>query len=58
MLLIGFGIKIPLVPLPGYQTPTLSFPTSGDSPGWRTGKLGTYGLVRFGLGLFLKLGRL
>jgi len=38
MLLIGFGIKIPLVPLHTWLPDAyVGLPTSGDS-GWRTGK--------------------
>jgi len=57
MLLIGFGIKTWFL---AYlvTTPTLRLPTSGDSPGGVLAKLGTYGLVRFGLGCSRKLGRL
>ncbi|MFM9046124.1 MAG: NADH-quinone oxidoreductase subunit M, partial [Cyanobium sp.] len=54
MLLVGFGIKIPLVPfhswLPDAHTQA-STPVSVLLAGVLL-KLGTYGLVRFGLGLF------
>lgn len=54
MLLVGFGIKIPLVPfhswLPDAHTQA-STPVSVLLAGVLL-KLGTYGLLRFGLGLF------
>jgi NAD(P)H-quinone oxidoreductase subunit 4 len=53
-LLIGFGIKIPLVPLHTWLPDTY---VSASAPvammlGGVLAKLGTYGLFRFGLGLF------
>jgi NAD(P)H-quinone oxidoreductase subunit 4 len=53
-LLIGFGIKIPLVPLHTWLPDTY---VSASTPvammlGGVVAKLGTYGLFRFGLGLF------
>jgi NAD(P)H-quinone oxidoreductase subunit 4 len=53
-LLIGFGIKIPLVPLHTWLPDTY---VSASAPvammlGGVVAKLGTYGLFRFGLGLF------
>ncbi|NJO51744.1 MAG: NADH-quinone oxidoreductase subunit M [Leptolyngbyaceae cyanobacterium RM2_2_4] len=53
-LLIGFGIKIPLVPLHTWLPDAhveASTPTSVLLAGMLL-KLGTYGLLRFGLGLF------
>ena len=54
MLLVGFGIKIPLVPL---HTRLPDAYVEASPPvaillGGILAKLGTYGLVRFGLGLF------
>lgn len=53
-LLVGFGIKIPLVPLHTWLPDTY---VSASAPvammlGGVLAKLGTYGLFRFGLGLF------
>jgi len=49
MLLVGFGIKIPLVLyIPGCQMPTLKLPPVAILLGGVMAKLGTYGLVRFG----------
>lgn len=53
-LLIGFGIKIPLVPLHTWLPDTY---VSASAPvammlGGVVAKLGTYGMFRFGLGLF------
>ena len=53
-LVVGFGIKIPLVPLHTWLPDThveASTPTSVLLAGVLL-KLGTYGLLRFGLGLF------
>jgi NAD(P)H-quinone oxidoreductase subunit 4 len=54
LLLIGFGIKIPLVPFHTWLPDTY---VSASTPiamllGGVLAKLGTYGLFRFGLGLF------
>jgi NAD(P)H-quinone oxidoreductase subunit 4 len=54
VLLIGFGIKIPLVPLHTWLPDTY---VAASSPvvillGGVLAKLGTYGIFRFGLGLF------
>ncbi|WP_218081658.1 NADH-quinone oxidoreductase subunit M [Anthocerotibacter panamensis] len=54
MLLVGFGIKIPLVPLHTWLPDAY---VEASAPvaillGGVLAKLGTYGLVRFGLGLF------
>ncbi|MBR8828102.1 MAG: NADH-quinone oxidoreductase subunit M [Gomphosphaeria aponina SAG 52.96 = DSM 107014] len=53
-LIIGFGIKIPLVPLHTWLPDAY---TEASTPvsmilGGILSKLGTYGLIRFGLGLF------
>jgi NAD(P)H-quinone oxidoreductase subunit 4 len=54
MLLVGFGIKIPLVPLHTWlpDAYTEASPPVAILLGGLLAKLGTYGLVRFGLGLF------
>ncbi len=54
MLLVGFGIKIPLVPLHTWlpDAYTEASPPVAMLLGGVLAKLGTYGLVRFGLGLF------
>lgn len=54
MLLVGFGIKIPLVPLHTWlpDAYTEASPPIAIILGGVLAKLGTYGLVRFGLGLF------
>ena len=54
MLLIGFGIKIPLVPLHTWLPDAYveASPPVAILLGGVMAKLGTYGLVRFGLGLF------
>lgn len=54
LLLIGFGIKIPLVPLHTWMPDAYveSSPATAILLGGILAKLGTYGLVRFGLGLF------
>ena len=54
MLLVGFGIKIPLVPLHTWlpDAYTEASPPVAIMLGGILAKLGTYGLVRFGLGLF------
>lgn len=54
LLLVGFGIKIPLVPLHTWLPDTY---VAASAPvammlGGVLAKLGTYGLLRFGLGLF------
>lgn len=54
VLLVGFGIKIPLVPLHTWLPDTY---VSASTPiaillGGVLAKLGTYGIFRFGLGLF------
>jgi NAD(P)H-quinone oxidoreductase subunit 4 len=54
LLLVGFGIKIPLVPLHTWLPDAYveaSTPTA-ILLGGVLAKLGTYGLIRFGLGLF------
>ena len=54
MLLVGFGIKIPLVPLHTWLPDAYveASPPVAILLGGVMAKLGTYGLVRFGLGLF------
>ena len=54
LLLVGFGIKIPLVPLHTWlpDAYTEASPPVAIMLGGILAKLGTYGLVRFGLGLF------
>lgn len=54
MLLVGFGIKIPLVPLHTWlpDAYTEASPPIAILLGGILAKLGTYGLLRFGLGLF------
>ena len=54
MLLVGFGIKIPLVPLHAWLPDAYveASPPVAILLGGILAKLGTYGLVRFGLGLF------
>ncbi|MEC4803316.1 MAG: NADH-quinone oxidoreductase subunit M [Jaaginema sp. PMC 1079.18] len=54
LLLIGFGIKIPLVPLHTWMPDAYveSSPITALLLGGILAKLGTYGLVRFGLQLF------
>jgi NAD(P)H-quinone oxidoreductase subunit 4 len=54
MLLVGFGIKIPLVPLHTWlpDAYTEASPPVAILLGGVLAKLGTYGLLRFGLGLF------
>ncbi len=54
MLLLGFGIKIPLVPLHTWLPDAYveASPPVAILLGGVMAKLGTYGLVRFGLGLF------
>lgn len=54
MLLAGFGIKIPLVPLHTWlpDAYTEASPPIAILLGGVLAKLGTYGLVRFGFGLF------
>ncbi len=54
MLLVGFGIKIPLVPLHAWLPDAYveASPPVAILLGGVLAKLGTYGLVRFGLGLF------
>ncbi len=54
MLLVGFGIKIPLVPLHTWLPDAYveASPPVAILLGGILAKLGTYGLVRFGLGLF------
>lgn len=54
LLLVGFGIKIPLVPLHTWLPDTY---VAASTPvamllGGVLAKLGTYGILRFGLGLF------
>jgi len=53
-LLVGFGIKIPLVPLHTWLPDAYveASPPVAILLGGVLAKLGTYGLVRFGLGLF------
>lgn len=53
LLLLGFGLKLPLVPLHGWQPFTYS---QAPTPvvmllGGAVSKLGAYGLLRFGVGL-------
>jgi NAD(P)H-quinone oxidoreductase subunit 4 len=54
LLLIGFGIKIPLVPLHTWlpDAYTEASPATAILLGGILAKLGTYGLIRFGLQLF------
>jgi len=54
ILLVGFGIKIPLVPLHTWlpDAYTEASPPVAILLGGVVAKLGTYGLIRFGLGLF------
>ncbi|MBR8830292.1 MAG: NADH-quinone oxidoreductase subunit M [Chlorogloea purpurea SAG 13.99] len=54
LLLVGFGIKIPLVPLHTWlpDAYTEASPATAILLGGVLAKLGTYGLVRFGLQLF------
>ncbi len=54
MLLVGFGIKIPLVPLHTWLPDAYveASPPVAILLGGILAKLGTYGLIRFGLGLF------
>ncbi len=54
LLLVGFGIKIPLVPLHTWlpDAYTEASPATAILLGGILAKLGTYGLVRFGLQLF------
>ncbi|HEY9876080.1 MAG TPA: NADH-quinone oxidoreductase subunit M [Candidatus Obscuribacterales bacterium] len=54
LLLVGFGIKIPLVPLHTWlpDAYTEASPPVAILLGGVLAKLGTYGLIRFGLGLF------
>jgi NAD(P)H-quinone oxidoreductase subunit 4 len=54
MLLVGFGIKIPLVPLHTWLPDAYveASPPVAILLGGILAKLGTYGLLRFGLGLF------
>ena len=54
MLLVGFGIKIPLVPLHTWLPDAYveASPPVAILLGGILAKLGTYGLFRFGLGLF------
>lgn len=54
LLLVGFGIKIPLVPLHTWlpDAYTEASPPVAILLGGLLAKLGTYGLLRFGLGLF------
>jgi NAD(P)H-quinone oxidoreductase subunit 4 len=54
ILLVGFGIKIPLVPLHTWlpDAYTEASPPVAILLGGILAKLGAYGLVRFGLGLF------
>jgi NAD(P)H-quinone oxidoreductase subunit 4 len=54
MLLVGFGIKIPLVPLHTWLPDAYveASPPIAILLGGVLAKLGTYGLVRFGLGMF------
>ncbi len=53
-MLVGFGIKIPLVPLHTWlpDAYTEASPPVAILLGGVLAKLGTYGLIRFGLGLF------
>ncbi|MGL4619228.1 NADH-quinone oxidoreductase subunit M [Chroococcidiopsis sp.] len=54
ILLVGFGIKIPLVPLHTWlpDAYTEASPPVAIMLGGILAKLGTYGIIRFGLGLF------
>lgn len=54
LLVVGFGIKIPLVPLHTWQPDSYveSAPPVAILLGGVLAKLGVYGLLRFGLGLF------
>jgi NAD(P)H-quinone oxidoreductase subunit 4 len=54
LILIGFGIKIPLVPLHTWlpDAYTEASPATAILLGGILAKLGTYGLIRFGLQLF------
>jgi NAD(P)H-quinone oxidoreductase subunit 4 len=54
LLLVGFGIKIPLVPLHTWMPDAYveASPVVAIILGGMVAKLGTYGLVRFGLQLF------
>lgn len=54
LLLVGFGIKIPLVPLHTWMPDAYveASPVVAILLGGMVAKLGTYGLVRFGLQLF------
>ncbi|MFZ9738862.1 MAG: NADH-quinone oxidoreductase subunit M [Prochlorotrichaceae cyanobacterium] len=54
LLLVGFGIKIPLVPLHTWQPDAYvqASPAVAILLGGLLAKLGTYGLIRFGLQLF------
>ncbi len=54
MLLVGFGIKIPLVPFHTWlpDTYVAASPPVAIMLGGVLAKLGTYGIFRFGLGLF------
>lgn len=54
LLLVGFGIKIPLVPLHTWlpDAYTEASPATAILLGGILAKLGTYGLIRFGLQLF------
>ncbi|MEY3825409.1 MAG: dehydrogenase subunit 4 [Cyanobacteriota bacterium] len=54
LLLVGFGIKIPLVPLHTWlpDAYTEASPAAAILLGGILAKLGTYGLIRFGLQLF------
>ncbi len=56
-LIIGFGIKIPLVPLHTWLPDAYTESSTPVSTilGGILSKLGTYGLIRFGLGLFPQL---
>ena len=54
LLLVGFGIKIPLVPFHTWlpDTYVAASPSVAIMLGGVLAKLGTYGIFRFGLGLF------
>ncbi|NJM97226.1 MAG: NADH-quinone oxidoreductase subunit M [Phormidesmis sp. RL_2_1] len=54
ILLVGFGIKIPLIPFHTWlpDTYVTASPSVAIMLGGVLAKLGTYGLFRFGLGLF------
>ena len=56
-MIIGFGIKIPLVPLHTWLPDAYTESSTPVSTilGGILSKLGTYGLIRFGLGLFPQL---